>query len=231
MKTDDLDVVYLVKQEGSNEELRYSLRTLKNLPHRKVWIFGDIPEWCQNIEARPMKQHGRSKWEKSNDSFIEACKEEELSENFILMNDDFFIMKPVGELDYFFCGTLAQRIRTLVGKYGTSSYSQMLRHTVDLLEANGKPTLNYALHLPMIFNKEKVLKLKEQFPDEVINRALYGNWYETGGKNRADCKIYQTYARPNPKIDFLSTTAGSFYGGLVGKSIKERFDIKSEYEQ
>ena len=38
------DVVYFVKDTKENEELRYSLRTLKNFPHAKVWFYGGCPE-------------------------------------------------------------------------------------------------------------------------------------------------------------------------------------------
>lgn len=34
------DIVYFVKESESNEELRYSLRSLKNFPRRKVWFYG-----------------------------------------------------------------------------------------------------------------------------------------------------------------------------------------------
>ena len=51
LKTEDLDVVYCVKELITNEELRYSLRSLRNLPHRKVWIFGGCPKWVNTEEV------------------------------------------------------------------------------------------------------------------------------------------------------------------------------------
>ena len=53
MRTKDFDVVYCVKDDPDNEELRYSLRSLKNLPHQKVWIYGGGPKWL-NEEAMKM---------------------------------------------------------------------------------------------------------------------------------------------------------------------------------
>ena len=38
------DIVYFVKGSRKNEELRYSLRTLKNFPHRKVFFYGEFPD-------------------------------------------------------------------------------------------------------------------------------------------------------------------------------------------
>ena len=34
------DIVYFVKDTDTNEELRYSLRSLANFPHGKVWFYG-----------------------------------------------------------------------------------------------------------------------------------------------------------------------------------------------
>lgn len=40
-----MDLLYLVKKTITNEELRYSLRSLSNIKHDKVIIFGDLPDW------------------------------------------------------------------------------------------------------------------------------------------------------------------------------------------
>lgn len=47
------DIVYFVKDSESNEELRYSLRSLVNFPHRDVWtndckIVSKEKEWKGN---------------------------------------------------------------------------------------------------------------------------------------------------------------------------------------
>ena len=45
MNTADLDIVYFVKEWPTNEELHYSLRSVaKNMPHKRVWIFGGHPK-------------------------------------------------------------------------------------------------------------------------------------------------------------------------------------------
>lgn len=38
-----MDIVYLVKECRINEELTYSLRSLVNLPHDKVFLVGGCP--------------------------------------------------------------------------------------------------------------------------------------------------------------------------------------------
>ena len=44
MKNKKYDVVYIVKEDPRNEELRYSIRSVcENFPVRNIWIFGYCP--------------------------------------------------------------------------------------------------------------------------------------------------------------------------------------------
>ena len=236
LKTEDLDVVYCVKGLITNEELRYSLRSLRNLPHRKVWIFGGCPEWVNTEEVNfvPMEQTGNTKWKKSNSSVKRACETEGVSEDFILFNDDFFVMQPIDELETYYHKDLGYRVREIMTRgdvWGFSGYCRRLMDESRMLKYMGKPTLNYAVHIPMVFNKKKMLKLFEKYPDRVISRALYGNYYEVGGVDTDDVKIYLLNEKPDKDSIFLSSTNDSFARGEVGKYIRRKFKKASEYEK
>lgn len=235
IKTKDLDIVYCFKDKSDGEELRYSLRSLKNLPHRKVWIFGGCPEWVNTEEVNfvPMEQTGNTKWKKSNSSVKRACETEGVSEDFILFNDDFFVMQPIDELETYYHKDLGYRVREIMTRgdvWGFSGYCRRLLDESRMLEFMGKPTLNYAVHIPMVFNKKKMLKMFEKFPDRVISRALYGNYYEVGGVDTEDVKIYLLNEKPDKNSVFLSSTNDSFARGEVGKYLKKKFKEKSKYE-
>lgn len=231
METKDLDIVYVLKESKENEEIRYSLRSLKNLPHGKVWIFGYIPKWVKNVEERPMSQKGSNKWEKTADSMWAIVNEKELSENFILFNDDFFVITPQKELPYYYDRTLNDRVGDFFRKRMVSSYMVRLLKAEDALKNAGKETKNYELHLPMIFNKEKFKKLWELYPGIGAKRTLYGNEYNVGGKQRQDVKIYQTYGGINRRLDYISTADNSFKVGEAGRQIRRLFPDKCEYEK
>lgn len=70
MSTNKLyDVVYIVKEDPDNEELRYSIRSVEeNFPVRYIWIFGYCPKWLSNIIYVPVKQDG-DKWSNSKKLF------------------------------------------------------------------------------------------------------------------------------------------------------------------
>lgn len=46
-KANNYDIVYFVKESAKNEELRYSLRSLKNFPHGRVWFYGYCPSFLK----------------------------------------------------------------------------------------------------------------------------------------------------------------------------------------
>ena len=55
-KSLEMDIVYVVRPGDENEALRYSLRSLANIPHRTVWIAGYRPKWCYGIVYVPRDQ-------------------------------------------------------------------------------------------------------------------------------------------------------------------------------
>ena len=92
------DVVYLCRS-GENEELRYSLRSLKNVPHGQVWIFGGAPSWISdrvNFVGVPQTDFNfrdawKTKFENTRRNLYTATQQPEVSEHFLLMNDDFYV--------------------------------------------------------------------------------------------------------------------------------------------
>lgn len=230
------DVVYFVKNEPQNEELRYSLRSVeKNFPHRNVWIYGGKPAGIEPDRHVKMAQTETTKWMRVRNMMIQACRNEEISENFWLFNDDFFIMEPYDEnAPPTYNTELRNYIARLEEKYGQiTEWTAQLRHLADTLERAGKGTLNYAVHKPMLINRKKALAVLEAFPDEPMFRALYGNYYNIGGTNEQDRKV-KVVDFPVDKIrnwKTISTEDASFNYGPVGAYIRGTFPKKSRFEK
>ena len=241
MDTEKLDIVYFLKNGVPSEEVRYSLRSLKNLPHKNVWIYGSAPRWIQNVKIKQCVQNG-TKWQNTSKMMLAVVNNPKISSKFIVMNDDFFILKPIDKLECYCEGNLEERVeRTFlrpmnwgVGHY--SRYGLSLKETLDWLKAHGYPTVNYEVHIPMVFEKSKMRKCLEAFPrgGYAARRSLYGNMYQIPATNlEHDVKIYNTLTGfPTKGIkNFLSTTDRSFVKGVAGQYIRKRFDEKCEYEQ
>ena len=180
------DILYLVKPAEVNEELKYSLRSLKNINHGRVFIAGYTPSWVEGTyESIPVRQDGE-KYQNVRNNLLSALKDPRLSDDFILMNDDFFIMKPtkvmpvlrrLKDLDHYI---------ELFEKVDASSYYvNSMRQARDVLRDWGikEEISSYELHVPMMFNKVKLQALLDRLPHDYSIahlRTLYGNYYNIG---------------------------------------------------
>ena len=224
------DIVYFVKDTEVNEELRYSLRSLKNFPHNKVWLYGGCPQGLNPDYHIEIAQDKPTKWENIFEMFKLACLNDDITDNFWLFIDDFFIMNKIKKkMPNFYHGDLYKRVVTLEDKHnGVTPYSQQLRYTLQELEGLGCETLNYALHVPMLINRAKGHELTNIINGPMI-RCLYGNYFKIGGEEHSDFKI-DSKTKEYKDWDYLSTNDKSFTYGRVGKQIIEIFPDKCKYE-
>jgi len=231
------DIVYFVKNGPYNEELRYSLRSVeKNWSYRDVWFYGGRPEALEPDHHVKMVQNSITKWENVRNMMVEACKNDDITEDFWLFNDDFFILCPIKDFKPRYDGTLTTKIEEVRNKkHGSDSeWSSNLCRLRKLLQDNGKTEYCYAIHEPMLVNRKKMLEVLEKFPKEPMLRALYGNWWNIGGEQEKDPK----YALPEPRDladrlrehDIVSTSDDSFRSGYIGRWIKDNFIEKSRFE-
>lgn len=224
------DIVYFVKDTKENEELRYSLRSLSNFPHKKVWFYGGCPDGLKPDYHIEVKQNKSTKWQNIFEMFKLACKNDKITKDFWLFNDDFFIMKPVKKGPNYFDGDLYKRVVTLEDTHnGFTPYSQQLRYALQELEGMGCTTFNYALHVPMLINRKKGKELTNIINGPMI-RSLYGNYFNIGGKEHKDCKI-DRIGKSYKDSTYLSTNDKSFNAGVVGEQIRNQFKDKCQYEQ
>lgn len=233
------DIVYFVKNANKNEELKYSLRSVEeNWQYNRVWFYGGCPQDLVPDRHVLAAQAGFSKWEKVRSMLYAACKNDSITEDFWLFNDDFFILKPTSEdMPPQYNGHLRPYIERVERRNGgkQNDWSRRLRHLVDTLEGAGKDTLNYAVHKPILINRKKMLEVMEKFPNEPMSRALYGNYWKIGGVNRHDMKIkvlqYNKLEMAKSTWDFMSTSDESFAAGNVGVFLREKFNKKSRFEK
>lgn len=235
--TKDMDIVYIVRAGEVNEELRYSLRSLKNIPHRRVVIAGYIPKWVHNVTAIPVEQRLMTKYANAEQNWQYAMNDTRVTDDFVLFNDDFFVMKPVPGVPTLHRGKLSDVI-DYYSNINSGQYLQNMERTRDLLLEFGiTEPLSYALHVPMVMNKKrrKVLQATQlMFNEKALDiqmRTLYGNFYHLGGDYYEDVKANKLDDEPNKKAEFLSSNDQTFMRGKIGQYIKDTFTEKSPYER
>lgn len=230
-----IDVVYFVKQSSANDELKYSLRTVeKNWPCFRVWFCGGRPDGIKPDIMMRLNQHGLNKWEKVRNSIIAVCKNDEITEDFWLFNDDFFVMKKrKADFEPQYNGRIIDYVDRIKKRHhdSHSEYTVRLMNTIDALEKAGFGTLNYEVHKPMLINRAKALEVLERFPEIGGFRSLYGNYWQIGGENQHDMKIKELGNFDWEDWEFLSTADKSFREGEVGKYIRGKFNKISRFEK
>lgn len=225
------DIVYILKDGTMTEELRYSLRSIeKNFPHRFVWFVGGQPKGLNPDRLLRHTQHGANKWLKIKSSMLEVIKQEELSDEFFLFNDDFFVTKPVEKFVNFTDRTLSDRIEDFRKENPhLNRYAMSLVQTEEELKAQGYGTLNFEVHLPMLFEKNKVeAALCRCFSPQM--RSLYGNIAGCKVIDRRDVKVNSLNDIPHG-MDFVSTNDKTFAYGNVGQYIRDIFKEPSRFEE
>lgn len=229
---DRFDVVYILKESILPAELIYSLRSVdQNFPHRKVWFVGGQPEGLRPDGRIRHAQVGVNKWERVRSSLFRIISCSDISENFFLFNDDFFVMKSIkGEFINFAGGTLEKRVRELHQNTVRSAYAKQLNEMRNDLIGRGYDAISFALHLPMLINKAQLKQTLKEV-DSPMFRSYYGNMNRIPYVYHADVKIYKNNIEPDPDCDFLSTTEETFEHGKVGEFIRKAFPEPSRFEK
>jgi hypothetical protein len=239
-----MDVVYLLGSGSpwDNNEIRYSLRSLVHLPHDKVFVVGERPEWLQNIIHLDVRDNfaylNGGKFRNVIQKIRAACQDERVSESFVLMNDDFFFLTDTTEIKPYANGTLESMIEQYPDK--KSQYYNALVRTKQFLQKQGiEQPINYAVHYPIIYEKKKFLQMTDDIDwleKGYSWRTIYGNLFDIGRLDREDPKVssaiafFKKFAEQKDVGDFLSISDNLALLPEFQKWIAERFPNKSLYE-
>jgi hypothetical protein len=230
-----MDFVYICR-EGVNEELRYSIRSvIESFPEANIWVVGGKPDWYTGNYIEVHQIH--TKYKNAVENLKKVCSSSEISNKFILMNDDFYIIKKIDSIDTFHGGYLLNKTNLYQTLNNNSNYTRKLNATYKRLTAIGiENPLDYELHVPMIMEKEKlqeVLKTNDQF----LWRSMYGNIFKVGGSEMQDVKVYtrgplvlKSYNLEIDQHTYLSSSDSSFdiiWSGIL----KVQFKQKTKFEK
>lgn len=240
------DIVYVVGRDETNEELRYSLRSLRNLPHGTVWIAGYRPRWVQNVEHLPLRQDA-TKYQNSTANLLAASTHPDVSEVFYYFNDDFFVLRPTPDVPALHLGPIGDRVDYYDEKYGhrrngAGAYRDGMVATSKLLASWGlTDLLCYEVHAPITVNKDGMFEvIRRAFAETSIvalhKRTLYGNVHRLGGEiahsgGKLDVKVLTADHTWDDDQTFMSTSNQSWGSGRAGRRLRELFPEPSPYER
>jgi len=233
-----MDVVYIVGP-GEREFLRYSLRSLVNLPHDRVFIVGERPGWVspETVTHIQTKQV-TPKWASATHNMMTAAECKDISEEFVFMNDDFFIIRPIDHVPALNRGTLSEVIEEVTATVGNSSWVQGMHETRRMLVAAGyDDPLCYELHVPMVFRKPYLRQAilwgtarRNPSTRARMTRTVYGNIHHVGGETAADVKLHSRQLSVETDLPFRSSAPDTWRTGTLN-DIRDMFPSKCVYER
>lgn len=212
-----MDILITYRHTFGND-LKYCIRAIEK--HAKgidnIYVVGDKP---LNADAKhiPCSHYNyidnklASTWQK----VYEASKLKELSDDFVLFSDDYFLTKDVDFTTYKNKVRKYDLDRDAEGKkislVESNGYIKVRLLTANYLRARGYTFKNYDLHCPMILNKKKVIELSERFPwkRKLISgfapyalKSVYGNYFKEPCEVFSDNKIllHPEFTIENPKL-------------------------------
>lgn len=224
-----MDVVYILGtgSQWQDNELRYSLRSLCNLKHDRVFIIGERPDWLTNIVHIPAEDIYGPEKQRNAIHKLGIAIDSDVSDNFVLMNDDFFILRPT-VVPTAYRRTLQE---ALDDPKAVGFYRQAIINTHERFPQG----FDYSLHIPFIYNRDRLRDtIAEYGNDLVLLRSMYGNMHRIGGERMEDVKLHTRRDFNLGKIvgfgDFLSTSEDAVRDLAFQAWIDQRFPTPSHFE-
>ena len=222
-----MDVVYPYKRTAGDFELRYSLRSLANMPHGKVIISGDAPRFAVSdgvIIHRVPRIWDR--YQSSTQNIYQAAKQHVSTSEVIVMNDDFFMTRP-WVFKHEHRGTIDEHLASGKAK---GEYRRHIEFTRDILRAHGVfDPLFFGLHMPTVYARDNLIRLIDDFRGKrYLLRTIYHNLFPQPATRRDDVK--ERAWQGEPSGDVLSISDGVARHPDFLKWIEARFPCPSPYE-
>ncbi len=236
-----VDIIYPIGKgsKWNNNELKYSLRSLEK--HGKslgrVFITGDCPDFLSDeIVHTPCEDSYSYGVINTNEKILHTLRSHDVSDNFVFMNDDFFLLKDVDLSTYPYYYKRMLKPEEEKKKYGNS-----LVFTYYYLIFQEKSVKNFELHLPIVFNKQNFLSLEKEWslskklPLGLQTRSIYCNMLSIDGIKTRDCKI-RDFSDPKDVWDVIEprdcfSIADTAISCGIESILSELYPKKSKYEK
>lgn len=223
-----MDVVYPYKRSPGDLELRYSLRSLENVPHDRVIIAGEIPSITSDkVITVKNPRVGADRYMSSTSNILAAVQQADISGDFVLMHDDIFVLEPWA-FQHGDRGTIRE-YRDAAG-----DYLSRLTSTASILRAHGiSDPLFYGLHTPTVYNVGRLNDVIREFPMprfKYLLRTLYHNLFPQPSVRRDDVKLKDWNDTITKPTDILSISDNVAVMLSFRQWIEARFPRPSVYE-
>jgi len=211
-----MDVVYILGKgsQYDDEELRYSLRSLciNMLDLHRVIVVGEKPSWLKDVHHIPCEDRHEKRWKNALEKTRMAATAPGITDEFLLMNDDFFALKPFNGADMPFYAV----------KNGNGG-------------CNGKN--DFSIHAPIRFKCDwyEKLPLSLDMSGDWSPRSFYANFYQAPPTFVPDLILRAGEGMPSydeqvKKAPWFSITDGTMTFPEFVLWLHDKYPRKSKFE-
>lgn len=211
-----IDVVYILGSGSlaENEEIRYSIRSLSKhlLDLRNIYIIGEDPGFLKDFEHVVSPDSFKEKWKNGYKKVRRACEIDELSDEFLLMNDDFFLLEDTIGAEFPFYA--------LKGSNGGSCGMN-----------------SFHVHCPIRIKKDWYLQMPLELKQNACKspRTFYANYYRAPVTFIDDCIVRagegcRDFNEQTRSLSFFSISDSSMLYPPFVDWLKEKYPEASRFE-
>lgn len=246
-----IDVVYPYCKSTSywGNELKYSLRSLcKYLDTLgSVYLIGESsPEWSRDLRVIPERGWvggARQRNTLISEKLLKACFKGEISDPFIYMCDDFYLLKRTRVEDLSRNYALADLTDAEIPKKLKQGWFSYFWRTVAVLNGRTKRIYNYETHVPKLIHKQSYIDIVttygtshgfnwetlyfNHFFDGQI-AEIHDGWVAGVSKKLTQTEILEIIFQP--KTHFLNHNDKGLNDDLI-EVIRGLFPVRSRFER
>ena len=205
-----------LKPSNDYTELKFCLRSIDRFvqPDEVLIIGSELPEWCINVTWLQVPDIPNRKQLTIKTKIMAALA---YVPEVLWVHDDIYLLAHWTCQNYW-AGSLRN-----VGESGA-------KPLIDALQARGRPILNYDCHCPIFYEAAK-FEAVMCFSSDCLIKSAYCNWWEVGGIETTDCKIYSKYqdvSRFTRDRPYFSSSNASI--GFCLAELNRRFPNKCKFE-
>lgn len=230
----DLVIPYQISENGI--ELKYALRSACKYMTgiRDCYLIGDKPAWYTGKHIPFVQTRGNIIWKQRNifEKVLAACNTPEVSEQFLFMNDDHYLLKEYDAATFpnYFSGCVSLVLGTVYG-----DYKETIQNTIDLdLEIK---LHHYDVHCPIVYDKDNfkcLLWLNWSKPHGYAIKSIYGSTYFDVRHSCNDFKMRRQLEYPELRETIRGrpwfSTGDRTFNADMRKLMNELYPEKSKWE-
>jgi glycosyltransferase involved in cell wall biosynthesis len=217
---------------NSNNELRFCLRSIeKNLRgYRNIWIVGFMPKWLKNLKHITFKEY-HPKANNIHDKIKAACEHPEVSDEFIMFNDDYFLTSEVQAVIYpnYYS---RQALADVMGRKRSDPYRRLVVDTIN----ETRMIDYYDIHVPLRIKKSEFLSMpyNRNYEGGILVKSSYAKHAQVQGIDRLDPIIRNKATRDEIENMEIFTDVISIHDEAINQEfidwVQERYPHKCSYE-